>query len=294
MSRDDSTQRVLRVAGSLHRRLGRLTGWNYFEDFNRVYPTPALGRRLTYGPFVDRRRAAEVDRKNYLNHVKFYRFAAQFAPGKNVADVGCGSGYGCQILHEAGARHVWGCDASRFAMAYARKHFAGSASFARRSVTDLRCPDASFDVVVSSEVLEHVKEYGAEVRALAEMRRVLAPGGLLVLGTPNLEISPGHGFRFEEIDDLLRQQFRQYRLFENALVPFEPRARAAWLGRQAHGATGVTISENINLNETVLPAGRDPELKAGLEPGWYSFADFRVDTRLLHNTHSWVALAVKE
>jgi len=31
-----------------------------------------------------------------LNHLKFYRFAAQFVRGKRVGDIGCGSGYGCR------------------------------------------------------------------------------------------------------------------------------------------------------------------------------------------------------
>jgi 2-polyprenyl-3-methyl-5-hydroxy-6-metoxy-1,4-benzoquinol methylase len=44
-------------------------------------------------------------------------------------------------------------------------------------------PDASFDVAVMTEVLEHLREYPA--RSLAEIHRILRPGGLLVLTTPN-------------------------------------------------------------------------------------------------------------
>lgn len=49
--------------------------------------------------------------------------------------------------------------------------------------TPFPLPDASFDVAVMTEVLEHLREYPA--RTLAEVRRILRPGGLLVLTTPN-------------------------------------------------------------------------------------------------------------
>jgi 2-polyprenyl-3-methyl-5-hydroxy-6-metoxy-1,4-benzoquinol methylase len=65
----------------------------YFEDDMRVHP--------------------EYKDNNYLNHCKFYGFVAQFVKNRRVADVGCGYGYGCEILKDGGASFVSGSDISK-------------------------------------------------------------------------------------------------------------------------------------------------------------------------------------
>lgn len=229
---------------------------------------------------------------NYLNHRKFYEFAAQFVEGRRVVDVGCGSGYGCEILAGAGAAGVHGCDVSERAVAYARDRFRGVADFRVQGITDLRGYAAgSFEVTVSSEVLEHIEEYGREDDAVRELKRVTAPGGVLVVGTPNVELTDDHGFTFDEIDALFRRHFRDYVVFENALVPFGAR-RELWAARQREGRTGVVVSERIDLDQTFLPGGEAAEVKTGLAPGTFRVGGVEVDTTLLHNTHSWVVIAV--
>jgi SAM-dependent methyltransferase len=285
--------RLIRQAGKrivlpVTHALGRLGGRYYFEDWIRVYPDGRAYNRLGL-----RRRTTEDDRRSFLNHVKFYAFAGQFVAGKRVADVGCGSGYGCRLLKEAGAAEVFGCDVSARALRYARERFGAFASFSLQTIVDLHeYPDGLADVVVSSEVLEHIKEYGFEERALHELRRITAPGGLLVLGTPNAELLGEHGFAFDELDQLLARTFSEYLVFENALVPVEPEARRAWEERAAAGQLGVVVSERIDLSETVILPGGPPELKRGAEPSVLEFAGWAVDAALLHNTHSWVILAV--
>lgn len=290
---------------------GRITGRYYFEDYKRVYPG-----RLAYNRLGRRREARPNDVRNYLNHRKFYEFVAQFVRNKVVADVGCGSGYGCEILKQRGAREVHGCDVSGSAVGFARRHFGASAVFTRQGITGLHgYADSSFDVVVSSEVLEHVKEYGMERKALQELKRITRPAGLLVIATPNSELLGVHGFSFDEIGSLLASEFDHYCLFENALLPFGL-AKSAWLRRLAEGQTGVIVSQRIDLAESVLPDGEVPELKSGLEPGRWPFqtltarterqrvsldpvegsspgadvGDVAIDTTLLHNTHSWIAV----
>jgi SAM-dependent methyltransferase len=276
-----------RIVFPVTHALGRLGRRYYFEDWIRVYPDG-----LAYNRLGLRRRATEDDRRSFLNHLKFYVFASQFVAGNRVADVGCGSGYGCRVLKEAGAAEVLGCDVSAPALRYARDRFGGFASFSRQTIVDLsEYPDGLADVVVSSEVLEHIREYALEERALRELRRVTAPGGLLVLGMPNAELLGDHGFAFDELDRLLAESFSEYLVFENALVPLEPEALRAWEERAAAGRIGVVVSERIELSDTVVPRGAQPELKQGLEPGVLDFAGWTVDTTLLHNTHSWVILA---
>jgi SAM-dependent methyltransferase len=112
--------------------VGRLSGKYYFEDFVRVYPDGS--RRDRSGkphPESDR------DRRNFLNHRKFYLFSAQFVKGLRVADIGCGSGYGCAMLKAAGAVEVSGADISAPAIAFARATYPSDAQFTRQGITDL-------------------------------------------------------------------------------------------------------------------------------------------------------------
>jgi SAM-dependent methyltransferase len=267
--------------------VGRLTRRYYFEDYVRVYPNG-----LAYNRLGLKRRARPADLKNFANHMRFYRFATQFAPGQLVVDVGCGSGYGCKLFRDAGATEVHGADVSRHALRFARNHYGQDASFTRQSITDLDdYPDNFGDLVVSSEVLEHIKEYGLAGRALDELRRVTKPDGLLIVATPNSELLGEHGFSWAELSALMDERFEDYCIFENALVPFEADARRAWQERLSSGRTGIVVSERINLDETVHPDGAAPELKRGQPPGEFDFGNRRIDTGLLHNTHSWVALA---
>lgn len=278
-----------KVKNAIAHLRGRLTGAYYAEDFVRVYPDGTVydkdGRPV---------RASQNDINNYLNHRKFYSFAAQFVKGAAVADIGCGSGYGCAMLKDAGAARVCGADLSDQALAYAREHYGDKAEFSRQGITDLReFPDAGFSVTISSEVLEHIKEYGKEDRAIEELKRITRPGGLVILGTPNSELLGKHGFSFEEIDGLMKRHFRRCRIFENALLP-SGKSRRLWEDRLAAGRTGVIVTEKINLKETVLLSPEPPEIKQGIEAGVYDLEGLKIDTKLLHNTHSWVVVAVKD
>lgn len=269
---------------------GRLTGTYYAEDFVRVYPDGTI-----YDKDGKPGRASQNDINNYLNHRKFYLFVAQFVKGAAaVADVGCGSGYGCAMLRDAGASRVCGADLSEQALGYARKHYGGRAEFSMQGITDLReYSDGAFDVTISSEVLEHIKEYGKENLAVKELKRITRPGGVVILGTPNSELLGKHGFSFEEIDGLMKRHFRRYRIFENALLP-SGKSRRLWEERLSAGRTGVIITERINLKETVRLSPGPPEIKRGIEAGMYNFDELKIDTTLLHNTHSWVVIAVKD
>ena len=102
--------------------------------------------------------------------------------GKRALDVGCGAGLLCEPLARLGAA-VTGLDAAAENIAVAADHAAGAGL-----VIDYRCGDVSalglrgFDLVTSLEVLEHVADPAPFIAAL---RAALAPGGLLILSTPN-------------------------------------------------------------------------------------------------------------
>jgi 2-polyprenyl-3-methyl-5-hydroxy-6-metoxy-1,4-benzoquinol methylase len=268
---------------------GTITRRYYFEDFVRVYPDGASYSRLGI-----KRSDSERGLKNFLNHRKFYAFAAQFARGAAAVDIGCGSGYGCQLLKDAGATRVCGADASKAAVQFAKSHYGQIAEFTVQSITDLRMYDrGEFGLTICSEVLEHIKEYGLEAQAIRELKRITKTRGAIVIGTPNSELLGDHGFFFEEMNSLLRKHFDRYSIFENALVPFGD-ARALWELRVSQGRTGTIVSQAINLDETVLPKGATVELKKGLAPGVHMVGGVEVDTTLLHNTHSWAIVAIRD
>jgi 2-polyprenyl-3-methyl-5-hydroxy-6-metoxy-1,4-benzoquinol methylase len=258
----------------------------YYEDFLRVYPDG-----LIYDDNGKQRAADKDDINNFLNHRKFYYFASQFVQAKRVADIGCGSGYGCEIIKQHGAEYVSGSDISSHSIEFAKAKYGNIADFFIQNITKMNAyPQDAFDVTICSEVLEHVKEYGVEEKALQELMRITKSGGLIIIGTPNNEMFRSHGFSFQEIDPLLKKHFNNYVIFENALAPMNGK-KDQWEKRKQAKETGVIISEKIDLSQTVLPDGVTPEIKKGLEPGSYKFLQYDIDTSLLHNTHSWNIIA---
>lgn len=269
----------------------RLRGRTYSEDYIRVYPDG-----IHYNPLGWKNRASEDDLKNFKNHLKVYAFTAQFVPHKVAVDVGCGSGYGADYLvSPGGAAKVYACDASKAAIKFAKGRYGSRVLFAQMSATKMSSyPDHFADVTVSSEVLEHVKEFGAEGEVVSEIRRITKPKGIVVLGTPNSEMFPDHGFSYAEIDGLLKDNFRTYCLFENALVPFSRMGRDSWELRAMSGRHGVIVSERLDFGETVIPSGVTVQTKVGIDPGPFQLGELTFDTSLLHNTHSWLAVAINQ
>jgi 2-polyprenyl-6-hydroxyphenyl methylase/3-demethylubiquinone-9 3-methyltransferase len=102
--------------------------------------------------------------------------------GKSALDVGCGAGLLCEPLARLGAR-VTGLDAAQENIAAARAHAgSGGLDITYRHGDIAKLGLAGFDLVTAMEVIEHVADKPAFLAALA---RALAPGGLMVLSTPN-------------------------------------------------------------------------------------------------------------
>jgi 2-polyprenyl-6-hydroxyphenyl methylase / 3-demethylubiquinone-9 3-methyltransferase len=104
--------------------------------------------------------------------------------GKDVLDLGCAGGFMAEALAAKGAR-VTGIDPAAKAIEAARRHAQTSGHAIRYDVgvgEALPYTDASFDVVVCVDVLEHVADLPA---VLAQVTRVLRPGGMFLFDTIN-------------------------------------------------------------------------------------------------------------
>lgn len=136
--------------------------------------------------------AAVEDRMWYFRalhgHVERALAASLGAAQAKVLDAGCGTG---GLIARLSARHpAWrwtGVDLSELACAFADRRVGGNAPgrpvavIQRAAIEALPFPDASFDAVVSADVLYHVDDDGAAAR---EFWRVLRPGGVVVLNVP--------------------------------------------------------------------------------------------------------------
>jgi 2-polyprenyl-6-hydroxyphenyl methylase/3-demethylubiquinone-9 3-methyltransferase len=101
--------------------------------------------------------------------------------GKSALDVGCGAGLLAEPLARLGAA-VTAVDASSELIDVACAHAAGQGLAIDYRAAPVEQVDGHFDLVTSMEVIEHVADPAAFVRALAAR---LAPGGLLIMSTPN-------------------------------------------------------------------------------------------------------------
>jgi len=113
-----------------------------------------------------------------------YALACEFVKGKVVLDIASGEGYGSNILSNA-AKQVTGVDISDEAVVHANQKYATNSKnliYKLGSASIIPLEDASVDIVTSFETLEHTTEHD---EFLSEIKRVLKPGGLLIMSTPD-------------------------------------------------------------------------------------------------------------
>lgn len=171
--------------------------YDVIEGFPILVPDPERleaeldeARDLRPEWYFDPHRTA--DSGPYRHHLRLRReFVARFvteffgtaAFGRidHVLDLGCGDGANLSLL-ASWTRGLYASDYNRLRVSRARQAFSGPAEFFVADILQYPARSAFFDLVFCNHVLEHVPDDG---RALGTMARLLKPGGLLVLGTPN-------------------------------------------------------------------------------------------------------------
>ncbi len=140
-------------------------------------------------PFTGERFTPEVGGAIWYEHWHRYCAALPLARGRRVLDAACGEGYGSWLMSSAAAE-VTGIDIDANAIDHARARYAMQTNlrYVRASCAALPIADASVDLIVSFETIEHLEQQAA---MLAEFRRVLTADGVLVISSPNKPVYSG-------------------------------------------------------------------------------------------------------
>lgn len=133
-------------------------------------------------PLTGERTIPGLDIENYWfrRHEVVYLQLRDRCNGRDVLEAGFGEGYGADLLAGV-ARQVIGVDYDESAVAHVRARYPRVRA-QQGNLAQLPLPDASVDVVVNFQVIEHLWD---QSQFVGECRRVLRPGGVLLMSTPN-------------------------------------------------------------------------------------------------------------
>lgn len=152
----------------------------------------------------------------YGEHIMRYESVMEIVKDKVVLDIASGSGYGSAAISKAASK-VFGVDIDAKAVKYSSEKYGNKKTeFLVGSGTDIPLANNAVDVVVSHETIEHIKNYK---KFLHEIKRVLKPGGQLVISTPNDDEYPAgnhfhiHQFKINEFKKLLQTFFNNVELY---------------------------------------------------------------------------------
>ncbi|OGY94507.1 MAG: hypothetical protein A2406_04345 [Candidatus Komeilibacteria bacterium RIFOXYC1_FULL_37_11] len=150
----------------------------------------------------------------YIRHVFAYNFCSQRIPPKAaVLDVGCGEGYGTHIISSVSDSAI-GLDVEQeVIIRAAKKYGSNNCVFQIYNGTDIPFATETFDIVISLQVIEHIKN---AQKYLEEISRVLKKNGICIFTTPNKKMrlksqqKPWNHFHVREYNGLeLRQTLEQ-------------------------------------------------------------------------------------
>ncbi|TWD75356.1 methyltransferase family protein [Kribbella amoyensis] len=150
-------------------------------------------------PLTGERTAPGIWHENYwfARHDAAYRWITATLPVTGrVLDAGCGEGYGAEQLRLAGADSVTGLDYEGTTLRHVQRVYP-QVEVVQGNLVQTGFRDNTFDLVTSLQTIEHLWE---QPRFVAECARILAPGGTLVLSTPNrLTFPSGNWYHTREL-----------------------------------------------------------------------------------------------
>ena len=165
------------------------------------------------------------------DHVARYEFASPLCRGRRVLDVATGTGYGASILRRNGAAAVVAVDREQAALDYAANRYGSDGlEWINADAYDLPFED-EFDVVVSFETIEHLKD---PERFVEQCKKAMTPDGTYVVSTPENVggpfVSEYHELEFNRVEfrELLERHFASVTLLgqrREVALPIRPLGR---------------------------------------------------------------------
>ena len=160
----------------------------------------------------------EITQPQLENLVRRYRWAGEYAQGKDVIEAACGAGPGLLYLKQRAKSLIAG-DYSAAVLAVARRNLGGAVDLRQFDAQATPFADASADVVILFEAIYYLPSAD---KFLKECRRILRPGGVVLIATANKDLfdfnpSP-HAFVYYGVVELCHLMRRH---------GFEPRFFAA-------------------------------------------------------------------
>jgi SAM-dependent methyltransferase len=147
-------------------------------ELRALYPDAYFDPQAAIGYSAYTREQQRAEREAWF----LARTARSLGPRPRVLEVGCALGFTLEALRRFAPCDVTGIDVAAFAARFAERVFGLRVRVG--TLEEARFPDASFDLILQKDLLEHVLRPREH---LAETYRVLAPGGLVWLVTPNGE-----------------------------------------------------------------------------------------------------------
>ena len=146
-------------------------------------PTPELSKALHTDAYDGAQSGyfAKVDTKMRRSRHRL-RLLRKYVSGRRFLDVGCSGGFMVEAAREAGYEAT-GIDIDAVSIDYARQHYPENAFFNRTVEEFQQSYKEQFDLIYCSEVIEHVPQPRAFVKAIADL---LAPEGILFITTPDI------------------------------------------------------------------------------------------------------------
>lgn len=175
--------------------------------------------------FTGERFIPELAGEIKYEHLHRYALALEMAVGKSVLDIASGEGYGAALLAQV-AQRVVGVDIDPQAVEISNHRYARrNLSFSVGSCAAIPLASESVELVTSFETLEHHEQHDEMMK---EVKRVLKPGGVLVISSPNrLTYSdetdysnPYHvkELYYDELHELLSRHFRHLSVYGQRLA----------------------------------------------------------------------------
>ena len=218
-------------------------------------PLPFSGERMTSAM------AGQIE----YEHLHRYLFARYLCRGMDVLDIASGEGYGAALISQT-ARSVVGVEIDEASVQHAtRAYTRPNLSFLKGDARAIPLPDASVDVVVSFETLEHFFEHAA---FMAEVRRVLRADGRLIISSPDRDVYSPLGGRVNpfHVNELSRAEF--------AALLHRQFAHVALYGQRPLIGSALVPDggDRTHRSLTFEKRGEHLEMSAGLPRAFYAVA----------------------